>query len=1510
MMRDLQKLFAEEGLYLPETESSACGVGLIAALDGKPCREVVEMGISALKSLWHRGAVDADGKTGDGAGIHLAIPQEFFTQWLKMIDNYKDSEKIAVGQIFLPRHNFDAQEQCRVICEHEVIRKGYKVLGWRQVPIDASIIGSKAEATRPGIEQLLVAKNKNISEEQFERDLYWLRCRIEGKVKQANLSQFYICSLSSRSIIYKGLFLAEQLDSFYPDLRDKLFISNFAVYHQRYSTNTFPDWWLAQPFRILAHNGEINTLSGNKNLMKSHERRIQSDVYGDAVKDLLPVIGGDASDSAALDNVFEMMLQTHSQRTLPEVKSMLIPEAWEVNQKNLPQKVVDFYKWVSRVVEPWDGPAAICGYFGDWVLGGLDRGGLRPLRYTLTKDGYLIMGSETGMVPIKAENINHNGIVPPGEMIALNLAEGKLYNDQELKGQIAKRHDYSQWIQRIRRLSEFKIAQPKNKLPPAQILQHQYMAGWSLEKLELILHPMVAEGKEATGSMGDDSPLAVLSSQYCPLHYYFRQNFSQVTNPPLDSLRERFVMSLRTHLGNQGNILADDDAGDEILIQMDSPILLNDDLQAIKKQLGDEIYAEIDCTFTPGSDIHLRQALVDIRQEAQRCVRMGKVHLFLTDKNTNANRAPVPMILATGAIHSYLLEQGLRSYCSLNVETAECLEINNFAVLIGVGATTVNPWLVEETIIAQHSNQLYGDISLQYCLRNYRCAVEGGLLKITSKMGISIISAYRGGYNFEAVGLSRALVAEYFPGLISRISGIGLMGLQNKIAGQHEKAYAPTLKFLPIGGFFKVRRSATDPHGWDGALIHVMQEAVSRNSYQLWRKYTQGIQNLAPIYLRDLMDFKNDAVVPIALSEVSSVTEIRKRFVAPGISLGALGPEAHETLAIAMNRIGARSDSGEGGEDAARFIPRTNGDNASSVIKQVASGRFGVTAEYLNHCREIEIKMAQGAKPGEGGQLPGHKVSGYIAKLRHSTEGVTLISPPPHHDIYSIEDLAQLIYDLKQINPEAEICVKLVARSGIGTVAAGVAKAHADTILISGHSGGTGASPQSSIKHAGLPWEMGLAEAHQVLVLNNLRHKVKLRTDGGLKTGRDIVIAAILGAEEYGIGTASLVAMGCIMVRQCHSNTCPVGVCTQDETLRAKFQGTPEKVINLMTFIAEEVRDILASLGMRSIEEIIGRTDLLQQISRGAADLDDLDFNAILFNMNSELKSDPRQRMCTRTTRNPVPESVDQRIIQDAQPLLKHNERMDLFYSIRNTDRSVGARLSSAITRNFGKIGLSDNQLRIRFNGWAGQSFGAFGVKGLVLDLNGEANDYVGKGLSGATVIIRPHNRSGLKTEKNAIMGNTVLYGATSGKLYAAGTAGQRFCVRNSGAHAVIEGISSNGCEYMTGGEVLILGAIGRNFGAGMTGGHAFIFDPANAYAQLYTNNESVHVVAMVDEFWQNHIYNKIIAHIDVTSSKYAENIINDWREHRDHFFHVIPKEMVNKLISPISSLRLPMAAE
>lgn len=1480
--------------YNPADEHASCGVGLVAALDGKPRRSVVEAGVEALKVLFHRGAVDADGKTGDGAGIHVEIPQEFFKGHIRRTGHDPESGRLAVGMVFLPKNDMDAQERCRTIVESEILGYGYSIYGWRQVPVDISVIGEKANATRPEIEQIMIANTKGVSDEQFETDLYVLRRRMEKTALSNNLTEFYICSLSCRSIIYKGMFLAEQLDSFYPDLLDERFVSSFAIYHQRYSTNTFPTWRLAQPFRMLAHNGEINTLNGNSNWMKAHETRLAAPVFGERIADLKPVIQPGSSDSAALDSVFELMVRAG--RPAPMVKAMLIPESIGQNA-TMPAVHRDFFSYCNCVMEPWDGPAAICATDGRWVIAGLDRNGLRPLRYTKTNDGLLIVGSETGMVRVAEANVIEKGRVGPGECIAVDLAEGTFYSDTALKDTLSGRQPYGRWVERIKPLDDLiKDSTPaSSNLEGDTLRRRQVGSGWTMEDMELILHPMAEEGKEAVGSMGDDTPLAVLADGYRGLHHFFRQNFSQVTNPPIDPLREKRVMSLNTRLGNLGNIL-DEDASQCELLQLESPVLSTADFRAMRAFMKDTA-AEVDCTFpVNGGENALREAVARIQREAEDAVRGGCTHVILTDEKVTAERAPIPMILAAGAVHTHLIRQQLRTFTSLNVRSGECLDTHYFAVLIGVGATTVNAWMAEEAIADRQRRGLFGGLSLAECVKNFKAAIDDGLRKIMSKMGISVISSYRGGLNFEAIGLSRSLVAEFFPGMPSRISGIGMAGIQKKVLEVHARAHGAGAAVLPIGGFYRYRRHEKEAHSFDGPLIHVLQSAVAKDSHALYRKYAEGMRGLPPINLRDLMDFKK-ADHPLSLDEVESVTEIRKRFVTPAMSLGALSPEAHGTLNIAMNRIGAKSDSGEGGEDPSRYRPRPNGDNANSAIKQVASGRFGVTAEYLNQCREIEIKVAQGAKPGEGGQLPGFKVTVEIARLRHSTPGVMLISPPPHHDIYSIEDLAQLIYDLKQINPQARVTVKLVSRTGIGTIAAGVAKAKADVILVSGNSGGTGASPQTSIKYAGLPWELGLSEVHQVLTLNRLRHKVLLRTDGGIKTGRDVVIAAMLGAEEYGVGTLSLVVMGCIMVRQCHSNTCPVGVCTQDTALREKFTGTPEKVVNLFTFIAEEVREILAELGFSSLKDVIGRTDLLHQVSRGASHLDDLDLNPLLV----QADSGGLPTVNTVEGRNEVAETLDAQMIIDARPALEDGEKMQLTYNVRNTDRAVGTKLSHKIVKKYGMTGLQPGHITVRLRGSAGQSLGAFAVQGLKLEVFGDSNDYVGKGLSGGTIVVRPAVSSTLKTNENTIIGNTVLYGATSGKLFAAGQAGERFAVRNSGAQVVVEGCGSNGCEYMTGGMAVILGPVGANFGAGMTGGMAYIYDEAglfehrvNPEAVIWHRVQVPHYAAILRALVEEHAAE--------TQSAFAQQLLVHWQREIGKFWQIVPKEMVNKLEIPTTA--------
>ena len=1156
---------ARDGMYRPDMESDACGVGLVAATDGKASRRVVTAAIDALKAVWHRGAVDADGKTGDGAGLHVEIPVAFFHEHIERGGHAPKPNLTAVGMIFLPRTDLAAQETCRTIVESEIIDFGYTIYGWRQVPVDISVIGDKAMQSRPEIEQIMIAgplpgpDGGGAAKDAFEKDLYLIRRRIEREVIAAQIQGFYVCSLSCRSIIYKGLFLAEELSVFYPDLADERFQSRFAIYHQRYSTNTFPQWWLAQPFRCLAHNGEINTVRGNKNWMKSHEIRMAAAAFGEHSEDIKPLIPAGASDTAALDAVFEAMVR--SGRDAPTAKLILVPEAWSKDD-TLPPDHRAMYAFFASIMEAWDGPAALAMTDGRWVLAGMDRNALRPMRYALTSDGLLVTGSEAGMIVLPEATITAKGRLGPGQMIAVDL-DGEdgafFYGDRAIKDRVAEANDYPALVENFTTYADMPGhdgPQPAAAYARDELRRRQIAAGLTMEDMELLLAPMVDDAKEAVGSMGDDTPLAVISDNARMLSHFFRQNFSQVTNPPIDSLRETRVMSLKTRFSNLGNIL-DAEARQEGVMVFDSPIVTNLGWRLMRETFGTSA-ATIDCTFDIASGAAgLRAAIERVRAEAETAVRSGKSQLFLTDEAQSATRAGITMILAAAGVHTHLVRKGLRTFASINVRSAECLDTHYFAVLIGVGATTVNAYLAQEAIADRHARGLFKGRTADECVARYKKAVEDGLLKIMAKMGIAVVSSYRGGYNFEAVGLSRALVNDFFPGMPAKISGEGFASIHLNARLRHERAWDEAAAALPIGGLYRYR-AGSEAHAYQANLIHLLQDAVGRDSYSDYLRFSRATAELPPIYLRDLLAF-NWAATPLPAEAVESITEIRKRFVTPGMSLGALGPEAHETLAIAMNRIGAKAVSGEGGEDSARFEPYRNGDNANSVVKQIASGRFGVTAEYLNACEEIEIKVAQGAKPGEGGQLPGFKVSEMIARLRHSTPGVMLISPPPHHDIYSIEDLAQLIYDLKQINPRARVCVKLVSSAGIGTVAAGVAKAHADVILVSGHVGGTAASPQTSIKYAGTPWEMGLSEVNQVLTLNGLRHRVKLRTDGGLKTGRDIVIAAILGAEEFGIGTLSLVAMGCIMVRQCHSNTCPVGVCTQDEKLREKFSRLARK---------------------------------------------------------------------------------------------------------------------------------------------------------------------------------------------------------------------------------------------------------------------------------------------------------------------------------------------------------------
>ncbi len=1482
--RNRQNLI-EAHAYDPATEKDACGVGFVSSMDGSPRREVVELAIKALKALFHRGAVDADGKSGDGAGIMLNVPQEFFREQVRNIGHTPRPGPILVGQVFLPRADLGAQEAARMIVESEILRSGFYLYGWRQAPVDVSQLGTRAMSTRPEIEQIMMAAPEGVEGEALERAMFLCRRRIEKRVDEANLD-CYLCSFSAKTLIYKGMFRAELVDDFYLDLQDPRFISNVAIFHQRFSTNTFPEWRLAQPFRMLAHNGEINTLRGNVNWMKSHEIRMASAIFGDEDTDVKPVIQPRGSDSAALDNVFELLVRAG--RNAPMAKALLIPEAWSKQEDTMSPAHRALYGYCNAVMEPWDGPAAVCATDGRWVIAGKDRNGLRPLRVTETRDGLLIVGSEAGMTGVAEDRVARRMHIAPGRMIALDLEEGRFYEEDKILDKLAEQHDYTGWNENMIDLEPLIAPGPEpRKLFGDELKRRQIAAGFTVEDVDTVLDAMVKDGKEAIGSMGDDTPLAVLSDQWRPLAHFFRQNFAQVTNPPIDPLREASGMSLKTRFKNLGNILTTDEAQTNVFV-LESPFLTTLMYERMIKFDTAGKVEFLDATFEvpqPGAKrgSGLQGALERLRAEAVKAVEGGASMIVLSDETLGLDRMGVPSILAVAAVHSRLVQRGLRSFVSIVVRSSEAMDPHTFALLVGVGATAINPYLSLELLQERLAGGRYPGLDEHKAFLNYKKAIEAGLMKILAKKGISVISSYRGGYEFEALGLSRALVTEYFPGVTSRISGIGLSGIEHKLQELHEKAWEVARPVVDIGGFYKLR-AAGETHYYQPRLIHLLQDATTRRDYDTFKQYSKLVAKMSketPTSPRDLLDWQpRDNAIPI--EEVESVNEIRKRFVTPGMSLGALSPEAHETLNIAMNRIGARSVSGEGGEDPDRYVRRPNGDNPNSAIKQIASGRFGVTAEYLNQCQEIEIKVAQGAKPGEGGQLPGFKVTEFIARMRHSTPGVGLISPPPHHDIYSIEDLAQLIYDLKQINPVARVTVKLVSQSGIGAVAAGVAKAKADNILVAGNVGGTGASPLSSVKFAGLPFELGLSEAHQVLTLNNLRGQVRLRADGGMRTGRDIVIAAMLGAEEFGIGTASLIAMGCLLVRQCQSNTCPVGVCVQDERLRAKFTGTPEKVIELFTFIALEVREILASLGLRSLQEAVGRTELLRQVSRGGALLDDLDLNPLLV----KVEMDPTAPVTPFEERNHVAETLDAEIIRNAGPLLTRGEKMQLTYEVRNTMRAVGTKTSSELVRRY-KDTLAEGHLTLDLHGSAGQSMGAFAVKGLLINLVGEANDYVGKGLSGATIVVRPKAWQ----ENQALAGNTILYGATSGQLFVAGTVGERFAVRNSGATAVVEGIGHHGCEYMTGGQVVILGATGSNFAAGMTGGVAYVFDPEQRLASR-TNGEGVTLRA-VPEANAARLRQLIEEHHKRTFSPKAEAILDDWDNALKAFVEVMPNEIL-----------------
>lgn len=1495
-----QRCNPRKGLYHPEFEHDACGVGFIADITGHRSYEIVRKAVQAVANLTHRGAVDADAKTGDGAGILTQIPRKLFSREVERLGHRAlEGEDLAVGMIFLPRLDAAANNRCRVTIEEAVDHYDLTFFGWRQVPVEVSVLGDTAAELLPDIQQVLIGRPGSMSEVEFERSLYLVRKQIERSVYRHGIRGCYICSLSNRTIIYKGMMVAPQLSRFYKDLKNPSFESALAIFHQRYSTNTMPNWFLAQPFRFLAHNGEINTLKGNVNWIRAREPELKSKMWGQQISRLRPIIDPlVASDSARMDNVFESLLL--SGRDPMHVTMMLIPEAYQ-NMPNMDEDLRAFYEFHDCLMEPWDGPAAVAFSDGSVVGAALDRNGLRPARYKVTDDGLVIMGSEVGLLEVDDRRIVKKGRLGPGQMIAVDTRRGVLLDNQEIKSQIARHRPFDQWIRE--NLIRFERGRcsvepaPDASVEDSNLKQRQKAFGYTADEMDYVLVPMANDAKEPVGSMGDDTPLAFLSRKPKPLFNYFTQLFAQVTNPPIDPLREALVMSLDLLLGYRRNLLEENEKQAR-LIRLRSPILLNSELNHLRSMIVPEFASEILPTlFNPEEGAEgLRRALDRVCARAVQAVEGGRSLLILSDRGVGPSRAPIPMLLAVGAVHYHLIREQKRMQASLIVESGEPREVHHFAALIGYGASAVNPYLAYETL-----NELVGDGELEdevvfpKALANYRKALEAGLLKIMSKMGISTLSSYHGAQIFESIGLHQDLIDRYFTGTHSQVGGIGLEEIAADVLELHAQAFGPDKKpALQDLGIYRFRRGG-EYHALNPLVFKAIHKVAKSGAYEDYREYARLVGSRPPSALRDLMALERGSSIP--LDEVEPVEAICRRFTTAAMSHGALSREAHETLAIAMNRLGGKSNSGEGGEDPGRYHRLPNGDWPNSAIKQVASGRFGVTPQYLVSARELEIKMAQGSKPGEGGQLPGHKVSAEIAMIRHSVPGVTLISPPPHHDIYSIEDIAQLIYDLKHVNPRAKVCVKLVASSGIGTIAAGVTKGYADVIHISGYDGGTGASPISSIKHSGSPWELGLSEVQQTLVQNDLRGRVTIRVDGGFKVGRDVIIAAILGAEEYGFGTSALVAEGCVMARQCHLNTCPVGVATQKPELRDRFEGTPEMVISFLTNLAQEVRELLSMLGYRSLDEIIGRQGLLApKIDSNNPRLHSVDLSRILMDPDPK-GTRPRFHTKERNDRPDAP--LDDLMLQDARDAISKNTSISLSYDIKNTHRAVGAKLAGEIAYHYGDSGL-DGIIECRLKGSAGQSFGAFCIRGLKLILTGEANDYVGKGMNGGDLTVMPAGQARFESHKNTIVGNTVMYGATGGTLYAAGQAGERFCVRNSGGNAVVEGVGDHGCEYMTGGTVVVLGSTGRNFGAGMTGGTAFVLDEEGAFEMRF-NPQLVGIVRVREEDDIKQLQKMIGHHLELTNSRRASEVLNRWEHFLPLFYKVAPHppEAEDELVIP-----------
>lgn len=1472
------------GMYSSQFEKDACGMGFVVNIKGKKSHDIIDDGLRILERLEHRGGAGADKDTGDGAGILVQIPHEFFKRECEVLGiNLPAAGEYGVGMIFAHKYESLRNEQKRIF--EEVVREeGQVVLGWREVPVDGTKVGKEAAAIRPWMIQILIGKGPDVTNNaEFERKLYVIRKLAEKRIiplSKELSSDFYIASLSSKTIVYKGMLTPGQLRDFYLDLSDLDFTSALAMVHSRFSTNTFPSWARAHPNRFLVHNGEINTIRGNVNWINAREGKAESPLFPD-IKKVFPVVDDSGSDSAMFDNTLEFLHMTG--RSLPHAIMMMIPEPWERNNL-MSQEKHDFYEFNSFMMEPWDGPAAM-GFTDGTVIGGvLDRNGLRPARYYVTTDDRVIMASEVGVVNENAENIRAKGRLEPGKMLLIDTEEQRIISDEEIKQRVATELPYDEWVkEHVIHLSEITQADESDIPKVEDLFKKQQAFGYTQEDLVRMIVPMAKDGKDPVGAMGADAPLAILSDKPQLLYSYFKQMFAQVTNPPIDSIREEMVTSTRVMLGNSGNLTDPNKAGTYAL-SMRTPILTNQELASIKALACRRMKSvTLPILFDPSKGVDgMREALKELCEKAEEAARTDQNVLILSDRGVDANHAPIPALLAVAAVHNHLIRKVLRTEIGLILESGEPREVHHFCTLIGYGVTAINPYLAFETVKDLHARKRLGDITLEKAEQNYIKAAVGGIMKVMSKMGISTVRSYHGAQIFEALGLNSDFIKKYFVNTPTRIGGIGLYGVTTEALARFDRAFKKDESVLEPGGWYGPVKDGEE-HLFNPKTIDLLQESLINGDYAKYKEYSKAIRNDYHVTLRSLMELNYPVGGGIPIEEVEPEESIVKRFKAGAMSYGAISKEAHETIAIAMNRLGSTSNSGEGGEDSARFKPLPNGDSMNSEVKQIASGRFGVTANYLIHAKELQIKCAQGAKPGEGGQLPGKKVYPEIGKARHSTPGVELVSPPPHHDIYSIEDLAELIYDLKCVNKDARISVKLTSEAGVGTIAAGVAKAKADNILISGYDGGTGAAGRTSVKHAGVPWELGLSETHQTLMLNRLRDRVQLEVDSKLMTGFDVAVAAMLGAELFGFGTLPLVAVGCKMARVCNLNTCPYGVATQDEKLRARFNGKPEYVENLMIFIARELREIMARLGIRSVAELVGRIDLVRQKSQDDNfKLSRVDLKRILFHPYIDASVG---HMHTIDQDHELERTLDMsKLLRMCRPAIEDQKPIRAKLAINNINRVVGTLVGSEVTRRYGESGLPDNTIKLNFEGSAGQSFGAFIPKGMTLELEGDANDYLGKGLSGGTIVVYPPKKSIFEADENILIGNVAFYGATSGKSYINGVAGERFAVRNSGITAVVEGVGDHGCEYMTGGEVLVLGKIGRNFAAGMSGGYAYILDCDERYVNTGlvelrpANNDDL---KRIKELVEQHVLH--------TNSTKGRHILENWNNFANRFTKVVP---------------------